>query len=761
MTLLRTAVPALLLLASVQAAEQPLGVVEQIASDQATLRFDVTGGMRLLPGSMVALYGAGTVEKHPLTGEVIITRPALAAKAQLLAPTVEGRWQARLRWRAPGATVTPGYDAVPLPGEAAPNAPPVAGTMKPLAVAAGDRVDLTLAVRDPDGDALHFRWSLEGSAGATGTLADRVTTQPTVSWLAPLVEGTVTAVAVATDSLGQSTTLRLPITVAAPTSLPTGKREALGAWGNSREPALLRLHQGPTGTWWGVTAAVGMTGAPGLTRFQPALALTEALTFAPEAAPRKPVGILDRGTDLVVLDAGRSHLCVYTPTGALLRSHGPFERAVGLAAGPDGTLYVADAADRGIHVLEADGRYRCRLGRTGGEDGLSDIAAVAVALDGTVVALDPAKPALVRFNRFGKRLDAWACPGDPKDPAIDLVLHPRLGALVLLTSGKVVPVTADGLREPLADPAVAAGEATGRGLSLSVDAAGNLYGVRENGVVVRWGADLAVAGIRSSTLRGGDALAADGLGRTYALDHSSGTITVTDAEGWQTARLPSGAKAPVALAATADGRWLAIVDKRGRCVIRLDLTAPTRPGLVIGQEGTYDGQFKAPIAAAFDASGRLYVLDADLYRVAVFGTDGTFTFNVGARKILEDPEQVAVSPDGSLLYVYDSDNYEIKRFRLDHAQRSASSPSLAGGKGSAPGQFRSVVAIGCDRRGLLYAADDSRDDLQVFDFRGNACTLVHQDGLSDLDLTDVALMAVHPDGRALLGGGGRWTAWRW
>ena len=66
------------------AADSPSGIVDHVtdAADGAlvVVRFDAQAASVLVPGEMVALYAPGTVEKHPLTGQVITSRPILAAK---------------------------------------------------------------------------------------------------------------------------------------------------------------------------------------------------------------------------------------------------------------------------------------------------------------------------------------------------------------------------------------------------------------------------------------------------------------------------------------------------------------------------------------------------------------------------------------------------------------------------------------------------------------------------------------------------------
>ena len=105
--------------AAADAAELPLGVVEQGDAQQVVLRFDPS--VRLLPGSMVAIYGPGRVEKHPLTKEAIIEARALVAKAQIVGMQ-DMRLRARVTWSSTPPTA--GMDVVPLPNEAAPNAAP-------------------------------------------------------------------------------------------------------------------------------------------------------------------------------------------------------------------------------------------------------------------------------------------------------------------------------------------------------------------------------------------------------------------------------------------------------------------------------------------------------------------------------------------------------------------------------------------------------------------------------------------------------------
>ena len=159
---------------ALRAAEQPLGVVEKTDKSSAIIHFDAS--VKLLPGSMVAIYGPGQVKKHPLTKEVLVEDRALVAKAQVIDASNPAQVSVRLTWTS---AVSPaiGFDVVPLPKEAAPNAAPaLVGTAAPVSAAVQSTVKITLPVSDPDGDTVAYSWSLEGVIGQSGTLSARTGT---------------------------------------------------------------------------------------------------------------------------------------------------------------------------------------------------------------------------------------------------------------------------------------------------------------------------------------------------------------------------------------------------------------------------------------------------------------------------------------------------------------------------------------------------------------------------------------------------------
>ena len=752
--------------ASASAADLPSGTVESIEqSGGATvvvLHFDAQAAAKLLPGGMVALYAAGTVEKHPLTGQVLVARPVLVAKVQLT--SVVGRLAGTVRWTADGAKLASGMDAIPLPSETAPNGPPaLTAQVVPLRVASGALVQLQLPVADPDQDALITRWRLDGPRGHSGRLVARTNGGVTTGWLAPVGAGETTAIATVRDTVGQELEVRVPLSVVGDDKDQTHAAKPFAQWGSGLEPALQGLARDTTGTWWGLAAS----GLP--VRIAAGWQTWELLALPQEQQPKRGVALAVRGDELHVLDAGRKAVVVYGTDSTVRRTYGSFDHPTSLALAADGTAFVADQSAGGIEVIEPDGSYRGRLGRSGVAAGAwANLVAVTLDRAGELYALDQGRHSVTHYDRFQRRIEEWAIPSDPKDYPLDLAVHPTRGVLVLYSSGRLVAAKQ---AVEVAAPNAALGIDLGPARALAIDQLGEVVTCHtQNSALVRFDADLVCVGERAEQSRAQELWAADGSGASHGLDPDSGAVTSCDGEGWVVARHDSPARggglfgSTLALAAAPVGNRLWIVDSKKHGVHRLDLDITATPGF-IGGEGANNGQFDEPIAAACDEAGRLYVLDASAYRVQVFDAQGAFLFTFGQKGKgqgeLRDPLRIAVAPAGDAAYIYDAYTNELKKFALDQAQKTAHHVTNGGGKGSDPGQLKKVVGLACDRRGLLFALDASREDVQVLDFRGNSCVLVNGARFSDLGVAKATALVVSPDGLVGLIGGGRvgWLRW--
>ncbi len=85
-----------------------------------------------------------------------------------------------------------------------------------------------------------------------------------------------------------------------------------------------------------------------------------------------------------------------------------------------------------------------------------------------------------------------------------------------------------------------------------------------------------------------------------------------------------------------------------------------------GEPGTGPGQFMMPMGLTLDSAGNTYVVDAMNWRIQKFDPSGAFMTAWGAKGSgdaqFELPADVAVTPDGSRVFVADRMNHRVQRF---------------------------------------------------------------------------------------------------
>lgn len=747
------------------AAEQPLGLVDGV--DNGMIDISFSAGARVAPGAVVAIYGPGSVIKHPLTKQVIVEDRKLLAKAQLTS-VAGGKVRARIGWLQAGSDVQAGMDVVPLPSEASPNAAPALKGMPETVVSPlQGAVRVKAPIEDPDGDAVSYAWSLAGPVGQVGVLAARTTSQPEVTWLSPGIAATAEIRVLARDAYGHEFSATIPASSAGAADDDWRKRECrtlLSAGGETQK--IERLERDTGGAWWGV-------GDGSIRRVSPGWNKEAGLKIPEKDRPEKPIAAVPFRKELYVLDAGSLNVRVYGPDGTLNRRIGSCKAPTDLVIDDDGVLFIADRELGGVLIYEKDGSFRSRLGQGGkGKDAFATLARLARSLDGGLFALDAEQRAIQRFDRFQRRLETWQIQADGKAEAIDIAWHPR-GLLALCRNGRILIYNELGLAN---ESFPSLGEAklvedAGSPESLFVDINGDVFVTYpDGGFIARYDAQGKCTGVRGNALWQFKEIAADGLGRVFGLD-AEGQLKQFDAEGWLVARRSgmTGRRGQISeaadMAVSPDGQALVILDSDKKNVFRFSTADLGEKPLVFAQPGKNNGQVTEPIAVAMDESSRTYVLDAGLCRVAVFDAQGKFQFNFGGRGKGSDeltrPMLLAVSPAGDAAYIYDYDKFEVKKFALDQKAQKGDHVTNVGGKGDGPAQIRKLIGMGCDRVGMLYILDSGREDLQLLDFRGNNAVALQKRKSADFDLRRVETFSMNPDGLALIGGGGELVGIRW
>ena len=220
----------------------------------------------------------------------------------------------------------------------------------------------------------------------------------------------------------------------------------------------------------------------------------------------------------------------------------------------------------------------------------------------------------------------------------------------------------------------------------------------------------------------GVASAADGL---YAVADPDGPVLhLFDVREARYVRVTVAGKvpflAPVGAAIDAAGT-VYVSDAVRRTVYRID-----RQGKCLGTLGGPE-EFERPTGLAYDAGrGLLFVVDTTGHRVRAYDAAGRRALSFGTRGRGDGefnyPVAIAVGPGGDL-YVDDSMNHRVQVFAPDGSFRRR-----FGAPGNGPGAFDKSKGIGVDADGHVYVADAMHDVVQVFDGAGRLLTVIGGSG---------------------------------
>lgn len=766
-----TLLPSIMLLSHLQADEKQsrgYGIVTAVSDGNhgQEIQVSMSPGVDVLPGAVLALYGPGAVQRHPLTDEVIIEDRVLVAKAVVNAIEA-GSLRARVVWQAgddSDGSLAEGFDAVLMPGPR-PNAAPVLQTdalrcfrldpagerhaVDTRALPAQASIVIETAISDPDADPLFYRWHISGAH--PGALQDSITTVPRVVYNTPMLPGSeVTIHVTAHDPWGEQVRMQGSLKVGDTISAWNRRQTMLGASIHSRLPAWVDRALTSNGQHLFVGNDGNLYRRRSYARFTP-------FPFPSGAQPRQVSRIHPRSNGgFVILDRSQDQAIAFDHRGNVTAMYEGMDDTTDMVVLADGRVAVSDPRAGGIHIFAEDGSYRARLGRN------TNVTRLEVHPDGRFIALDGGTH-LREFSPWLEPVQSWSIAIEDGERVIDIAYHSndaaRDGRLVLLSSGSIRQYDAEGLlletwqavaQHPLLSRA---GEPSG----MSIDGDGHIrLWYPSSQAVVHLDHNGSLLGLQMPIPR--DAQWVSSNGSLWLADVRGGALYRLNRQGWivNVRALPQDIRDLTAVHVSPDGRILVLLDGRESQVHVYDGSDVRVAPIVFGQSGNQRGQFRRPIAIATDQEHRIYVLDDRNDKVSVFANDGRllFEFGEGGRDAHQwrSPQALAVSPDGSQVVVFDNSGNLLKRHRLNHEQGTTEHVGNLGGSGSGPGQIRRLAGIGFDRLGLLYVADDRRNDVQIWDIRGGNAVTVHAIEGDALGVNRLEKMSLDADGTIVLYG---------
>jgi len=160
--------------------------------------------------------------------------------------------------------------------------------------------------------------------------------------------------------------------------------------------------------------------------------------------------------------------------------------------------------------------------------------------------------------------------------------------------------------------------------------------------------------------------------------------------------------------------------------------------------GDGDGQFRLPVAMAFDSQDRLYVTDEYNQRVTVFDTDGHFLSKWGVfghdAGQFDGPAGIAINADDQV-YVADQHHHRIQKY-----SRDGEFILQWGEEGKGDGQLNMPWGVAVDTQGDVYVADWRNDRVQKFSADGEHIATFGGPGQGDGQFNRPAGVAVDAEG---------------
>lgn len=143
---------------------------------------------------------------------------------------------------------------------------------------------------------------------------------------------------------------------------------------------------------------------------------------------------------------------------------------------------------------------------------------------------------------------------------------------------------------------------------------------------------------------------------------------------------------------------------------------PEREVLVFGQVGK--GKLTKPLGVAISSNGEYYVADVEKRRISVYKPSGHFKLHIGGPEDFDRPTDVAVSSDGSRVFVVDAGGVTSMNHRVTAFDANGKKLFIFGTRGDADGLFNLPTHIAVAPEGIVYVLDAGNFRVQAFDLNG-------------------------------------------
>lgn len=131
------------------------------------------------------------------------------------------------------------------------------------------------------------------------------------------------------------------------------------------------------------------------------------------------------------------------------------------------------------------------------------------------------------------------------------------------------------------------------------------------------------------------------------------------------------------------------------------------------------GRLEKPIGITVSKQGEVYVADILARRVLVYNLNGTYLRTLGSDELFRRPDGVAISPDGTRLYVVDVGGISNNDHRVQVLDPNTGKLlQTIGTRGEGDGQFNLPLQAATGPDGTLYVVDGGNFRVEAFDPTG-------------------------------------------